>query len=802
MTMPNAMKLRIANDLGLTQANEPTTIPAPVSRRTLRAVETKQRSTRPWAIGLGIAAAVLLVLTAVLRWGMPIGNDQPDNHVLLATPAVPTVAVSPDATPSVAEFDWTADVSAEECPVDELMNRGAWSDLLSEKAAGFDTSNVRQDAPYVRAETGDAEVVILRQRQAMACLNSQEMDALPIESSRRAWEFLVDAETNDALHADRVARSQEFSQWVETQFGLTPADLAHQVDDVPGPIWLSENAVEMADGRIALIPSWRTTADDITQRFGFYVPVWENVDGDWLLDEELFFCIGECDEYWGQIESAISNATPIASKETSLDWLVPISTEECILEDSGQQNEPTVADYDAIMSREYTVVGPADPADANVAVEAARIAMSCDFSPGTTSMRITPFELYPLESFTPALPIVLEKQMQDGILISSALEDQGWEPGDLLINAGDNPAFADVEDQFVLLPQPDHVIALEDGRLVIPMTAVNVNPAANTGPRAEPGVITIGLAMSWEDGTWKVDDQIPLCIGVCTGIFSQFEEFAHDGAWLRPITAEECEGNQLLPNQMTDQQAAATKSRQYRACDLDGDASALQGPSFQVTEGPIAQALSEEIGDAYANNGERPASLQRVADPNLVGIELPDEMYQVFVPASAVELPDGRIAVLETTALSSESDNRVSIRTAPVVTQALVWIVEGDTWLLDEEVTVCLGNCDSFWSADEDADATPEALILAATCDPDGNFAADFTSHPVMPVGLRPGPGNGSGLSVATIPSKTPLQYLCENAESTDLKIDPMEEGQLWLKVRTEDGTEGWIREIDVQPLD
>lgn len=81
-------------------------------------------------------------------------------------------------------------------------------------------------------------------------------------------------------------------------------------------------------------------------------------------------------------------------------------------------------------------------------------------------------------------------------------------------------------------------------------------------------------------------------------------------------------------------------------------------------------------------------------------------------------------------------------------------------------------------------------------------FVADLTSHPLMPVGLRPGPGNGSGLSIVTVPSKTSLQYLCESEASLDLRIDRMKEGQLWLKVRTDDGTEGWIRQVDVQPIE
>lgn len=65
-------------------------------------------------------------------------------------------------------------------------------------------------------------------------------------------------------------------------------------------------------------------------------------------------------------------------------------------------------------------------------------------------------------------------------------------------------------------------------------------------------------------------------------------------------------------------------------------------------------------------------------------------------------------------------------------------------------------------------------------------------------INFRPGPGVNSGEPVAQLEPGTELQYLNETQDSQD----PDADGDLrWLKFRTEDGLEGWIREIDVEPI-
>src|SRR4051812_26677291 len=56
-------------------------------------------------------------------------------------------------------------------------------------------------------------------------------------------------------------------------------------------------------------------------------------------------------------------------------------------------------------------------------------------------------------------------------------------------------------------------------------------------------------------------------------------------------------------------------------------------------------------------------------------------------------------------------------------------------------------------------------------------------------VNLRPGPAVASGDPVANLQPGTELQYLNDTEDSQDPDADP---GVQWMKVRTQDGIEGW----------
>lgn len=88
-----------------------------------------------------------------------------------------------------------------------------------------------------------------------------------------------------------------------------------------------------------------------------------------------------------------------------------------------------------------------------------------------------------------------------------------------------------------------------------------------------------------------------------------------------------------------------------------------------------------------------------------------------------------------------------------------------------------------------------------ATAEPtpdDDEFVPDYQLDSIDSVNLRPGPGVNSGEAVVAVPIDAPLMYLGESEPTQDPGADGLDEGQVWMLFRTEDGEEGWIREIDV----
>lgn len=81
----------------------------------------------------------------------------------------------------------------------------------------------------------------------------------------------------------------------------------------------------------------------------------------------------------------------------------------------------------------------------------------------------------------------------------------------------------------------------------------------------------------------------------------------------------------------------------------------------------------------------------------------------------------------------------------------------------------------------------------------DDEFVPDYQIDSPAPVNLRAGPSvNDSGEPIIAVPIDAPLMYLDESVPTEDPEGDGLGDGQVWMKFRTEDGEEGWIREIDV----
>jgi hypothetical protein len=92
--------------------------------------------------------------------------------------------------------------------------------------------------------------------------------------------------------------------------------------------------------------------------------------------------------------------------------------------------------------------------------------------------------------------------------------------------------------------------------------------------------------------------------------------------------------------------------------------------------------------------------------------------------------------------------------------------------------------------ATEEADNTVQEANQSPT---ETAFQATHTSNPDFRINLRPGPGVDSGTELAQLDPGTELQFLGDEENDS--------EGTPWMHVRTEDGLDGWIREIDTTPI-
>jgi SH3 domain-containing protein len=103
---------------------------------------------------------------------------------------------------------------------------------------------------------------------------------------------------------------------------------------------------------------------------------------------------------------------------------------------------------------------------------------------------------------------------------------------------------------------------------------------------------------------------------------------------------------------------------------------------------------------------------------------------------------------------------------------------------------------DQAIAADEEPAAPPaEPTVAPAANAPTTPAADDFEpTHQIgaaQSVNFRAGPSTGDSIIEALSPA-TPLQYLDEDAPTSNPS-----DGERWMRFRTEDGQEGWVREID-----
>lgn len=97
-------------------------------------------------------------------------------------------------------------------------------------------------------------------------------------------------------------------------------------------------------------------------------------------------------------------------------------------------------------------------------------------------------------------------------------------------------------------------------------------------------------------------------------------------------------------------------------------------------------------------------------------------------------------------------------------------------------------------------EAADDPVPTAEATPPEDAFTPDYRVSAQQRINFREGPGVSSQAIVAVDPG-TRLQSLGESRATQNPAADRLTPGRNWLKFRLEDGREGWIRDIDVTPI-
>jgi hypothetical protein len=95
----------------------------------------------------------------------------------------------------------------------------------------------------------------------------------------------------------------------------------------------------------------------------------------------------------------------------------------------------------------------------------------------------------------------------------------------------------------------------------------------------------------------------------------------------------------------------------------------------------------------------------------------------------------------------------------------------------------------------------PQDEATAESTDISEEFVPDFQTSSDSTLNFRTEPSTrgGSDTVITGLPPETPIQFLNQTEASDDPETDG-EDG--WMYFRTEDGTEGWLRAIDVNEFE
>lgn len=473
-------------------------------------------------------------------------NGGPWNGNELVQPTE-TAGSTPDgsSTPGAGSEAWLQPTLAEDCTDPSAMNTPA-------------DSTDQQYGPVSTPSQTDAETVAEAARLNEACsADNRSGERTPIRDRWAVYFNVVNApgSSRDVMVQHQLDVAQELSPQLQSQ---DPADYIHESDANlelnPEPVFLPEQAIQLADGRIAIPMSYLVPRNaepdpgfwvsDDSSALAIEIQIFRSVDGQWVMDESIpWGCVGDCEESWNQLSEVLfltmPDATPASTPAASADWQSWVQPEECTIEPMGQDEIASILSSPDNPDRSYTVSGPANPASAQAAVDAARTWRACieyqmedqhrgvetdafirmweaNFSetqPGFRAQRAgLGQELSPQLDMLTASDFVVVTAVEPPQELLDVWEGNTTGPG-AMVNS--------------LTYNPDAAFVLDDGRILIPETMLiwdTETPRSDESHQISSQSILTGqvIILANEDGRWKVDELLYICLGECDVFWAGF----------------------------------------------------------------------------------------------------------------------------------------------------------------------------------------------------------------------------------------------------------------------------------------
>lgn len=714
------------------------------------------------AISAIFAVAVMIAIIAVFR-GMsehgagpiPTAPTGGESHLAAITNAT-------NATPDASATAQASDCVVRTLTTDEVKKLTA--DLLAASAPTF--LPTKGTAPV-----SEASAAITTYTGAFSCRLTADQPA--DFNSFNLWSDRFFAETRLQYPTENRIVMQERRLAASRQLSpvLVDQDPTHSIVDSNDPamqpyilqspfggnkyVLLPQDFVVLADGRIGAPLKWAVpggttgyTKDDYTTPQSIPFVFFANVDGKWLLDQQINLCTWKCDQFYANEQAKIdrdrkwiadqkqstpsTSSTPSASATpaTSDPWIEPITSAECARPDISGLSESELI---ATTSRWYLACGNErnNVQDVIPFFSSELLARHPELLNGQYTLQTADIESAKADSaaFANKHPQILM---------------QG------IAGADDNSTRT---NGFYEVFLPQNAVALPDGRIAIPYTLAftdlayftRVMTAQTSDPKAPQAA---GALVFVKDGdTWKVDEFGVICLANCDGFWSEQETHigtpspsnddlataTAEAAKRLPIPSASCAVpsatasasylpergyNRLMMPTTGKADAAAGAARNVIACVKAEPTSATLGSSLQpLMTNRLQQEFAAGRGEpaltsvqidgarsisAYLEQQKTYKPYERAAEgvnatPPVVspahpvgGLDNPTlDWYPIVLTENAIQFPDGRVGVPLTNMVSSDDLWKHLASQSTFQSNIYIFSLVDDNWQLDELLPIC-----------------------------------------------------------------------------------------------------------------